>query len=200
MNGRVVKTGYLKKRVDGPVFLHFLNLDGDGQADLRNHGGTEKAAYAYPSEHYNDWRAELPEADLEWGVFGENFTVEGMFEDEINIRDCFRIGEVAEVRVTQPRIPCPKLGMRFGDPGMVQRFRDRDWPGFYLGVVREGLVQAGDVIERTVRDPIGITVANMHRMMYSEKIDVRLAEQALSAPNLSEEWQSFLLDRIAQTR
>jgi MOSC domain-containing protein YiiM len=195
-NGRVLRTGYFKESVEGPVFLHFLNLDGDRQADLTNHGGTEKAAYAYPSEHYKAWRAEWPDAGLQWGVFGENFTTEGLLEDEVNIRDCFRIGE-AEVRVTQPRIPCPKLGMRFGDPGMVQRFRDRGWPGFYLAVVREGLVQPGDAIERTVRDPNGITVADMHRMIHSEKIDVRLAEHALRAPELSEEWQNFLRHRIA---
>ena len=199
-NSRVVRTGYIKKTVEGPVFLRFLNLDGDGQTDLINHGGTEKAAYAYPSEHYESWRAELPDASLEWGAFGENFTVEGLFEEEINIRDRFRIGEVAEVRVTQPRIPCPKLGMRFGDPGMVQRFQDRPWPGFYLGVVCEGQVQAGDKIERTFRDSNGITVVDMHRMIHSEKIDVGLAEHALSAPDLSEEWQGFLRGRIAQAR
>jgi MOSC domain-containing protein YiiM len=199
-NDRIVMTGYIKKRAEGPVFLRLLNLDGDGQRDLVNHGGTEKAAYAYPSEHYESWRAELPDANLEWGAFGENFTVEGLFENEINIRDRFRIGKVAEVRVTQPRIPCPKLGMRFGDPGMVQKFQDRPWPGFYLGVACEGPVEAGDTIERTFRDPTGITVVDMHRMIHSEKIDVSMAEYALRAADLPDEWQDFLRNRIAQAR
>src|SRR6266576_6040871 len=120
-NGGPVATGIFKEPVQWPVMLRTLNLDGDRQADLSVHGGVSKAAYAYPSEHYGYWRAELPGMDLPWVMFGENFTTEGLLEEAIYIGDRFRIGET-EVMVTEPRMPCYKLGIKFGRPDIIKRF------------------------------------------------------------------------------
>src|SRR5205085_1517230 len=119
--GEPVSTGIFKEPVEGRVMLRTLNLDGDRQADLTVHGGPSKAVYAYPSEHYEFWKTELPETQLPWGMFGENFTTEGLLESEVNIGDRFRIGE-AEVMVTQPRMPCYKLGIKFGRSDILRRF------------------------------------------------------------------------------
>src|SRR5882724_12583457 len=140
--GRPVRTSIWKSPVTGPVIVKTLNLDGDQQADLTVHGGEKKAVYVYPSEHYALWRAELPGVDLPWGAFGENLTTEGLMEDSVHIGDRFRIGS-AELVVTQPRMPCFKLGIRFGRPDIVKRFLRSGRTGFYLTVTREGQVEAG---------------------------------------------------------
>ena len=198
-NGRIVTTGIFKEPVEGPVFLRTLNLDGDGQADLTVHGGAAKAVYAYPSEHYAAWRAELPDFGLAWGGFGENFTTEGLLEEEVHIGDRFRIGE-AEVTVTQPRMPCFKLGIRFGDPGMVERFLERSWPGFYLSVAREGLVRPGDAVERLGRDPNGVPVTDMYSLFSSGDLDPASAERALRIKALPEMWKKQLWRWIANAQ
>jgi len=161
--GRAVATGIWKAPVAGPVVLRTTNLDGDRQADLSVHGGPRKAVYVYPSEHYAHWRAELPEADLAvWGAFGENFTTAGLLEEEVAIGDRFRVG-TAEVQVTQPRMPCFKLGIKLGDPGMVERFLHSGRPGFYLSVLREGVVEAGDAFELLGPKDGGPTIAQVFR-------------------------------------
>ncbi|MBI2115875.1 MAG: MOSC domain-containing protein, partial [candidate division NC10 bacterium] len=144
--GKTVKTGIFKEPVPGRVQVHRLNLDGDRQADLSVHGGPSKAVYAYPSEHYGYWRQELPGMDLPWGMFGENFTTEGLLEDLVNIGDRFRVGS-AEVMVTEPRLPCYKLGVKFGREDIVKRFLQSGRTGFYVAVLQEGEVGAGDGIE-----------------------------------------------------
>jgi len=131
--GKVVTTGIFKKPVDVAVMLRTLNLDGDGQADLSVHGGISKAVYAYPSEHYAFWRAEFPEMNLPWGMFGENFTTEGLLEEEIYIGDRFRVGE-AEITATEPRMPCYKLGIKFGRADIMKRFLASRRSGFYFAV------------------------------------------------------------------
>ena len=138
-HGRSVTTGIFKEPIAGPVMLRTLNLDGDAQADLTVHGGTTKAAYAYPLEHYEYWRNELPDMDLPFGMFGENFTTEGLLEKEVNIGDRFRIGD-AEVVVTEPRVPCYKLGIKFGRADILKRFLASRRIGFYFAVLREGEV------------------------------------------------------------
>lgn len=158
--GRHVRTSIWKSPREGRVRVGKLNVDGDGQSDLSVHGGPQKAVYAYPSEHYEFWRAELPDAELEWGAFGENLTTEGLLEPEVMMGDWIRIGS-AEFEVTQPRMPCFKLGIRFGRDDMVKRFLHSGRSGFYLAVVREGDVAAGDGIEFTARDPRGLSVAAM---------------------------------------
>src|SRR6266702_3569389 len=142
-HGEPVATGIFKEPVPGPVMLRTLNLDGDRQADLSVHGGPSKAVYAYPSEHYEYWRHELPEMEIPWGMFGENFKSEGLHEAQLNIGDQFRIAS-AVVMVTEPRLPCYKLGIRFGRADIIKRFLASERTGFYLSVLREGEVGAGD--------------------------------------------------------
>src|SRR5215471_21601555 len=144
-HGRSVTTGIYKEPVSGRVALRKLNLHGDRQADLSVHGGADKAVYCYPVVHYNYWKAELSGRDLPFGMFGENFTIDGLSEDSIHIGDRLSIGS-AEVMVTQPRLPCYKLGVRFESDDMVKRFLASRRTGFYLAVACEGDVGAGDEI------------------------------------------------------
>src|SRR5689334_22916200 len=144
-NGEPVSTGIFKEPVSGRVMLRTLNLDGDRQADLSVHGGPYKAVYVYPSEHYSFWEEELDSPNLPRGMFGENFTTMGLFETEISIGDKFQVGS-AEVMVTQPRMPCFKLALRFGRSDMLKRFLASQRTGFYLSVLKEGEVIAGDEV------------------------------------------------------
>jgi MOSC domain-containing protein YiiM len=177
---REVTTGIFKSPVPGPVMLRRLNLDGDRQADLENHGGRNKAVYAYPSEHYEFWRGELPGMDLPWGIFGENLTIEGLMEDAACIGDHFRIGE-AVVAVSQPRIPCYKLGFRFGRDDIVKRFLASGRSGIYFSVVEEGMVKAGDAIERIHRNEHGISVAEINRAYVHGRENIPLVRRIVGA-------------------
>jgi MOSC domain-containing protein YiiM len=188
---RTVSTGIFKEPVEGPIMMRTLNLDGDRQADLSVHGGAEKAVYVYPSEHYAPWRAELPGVELAWGGFGENFTTEGLLEEDVHLGDRFRIGE-AEVQVTQPRMPCFKLGILFGDPGIVERFLVSRRSGFYVAVLREGTVEAGDPIERLAMDPHRVSVADFNRLYVGEERDEDTLARALQVEALPEGWKSYL--------
>ena len=161
--GAKVRTSIFKLPVTGPVRVKTLNLDGDQQSDLTVHGGRNKAVYVYPSEHYPAWRAELPDADLSWGAFGENFTVEGLLEDAVFIGDRLLCG-TAEFIVTQPRQPCYKLGVKFDRLDMVKQFHRSGRCGFYLAVVRTGTVTAGDAITLIpTTDADRISVAEAYR-------------------------------------
>ncbi len=161
--GRMITTGIFKDPVEGRTTLHRLNLDGDGQADLTVHGGPDMAVYAYPAEHYVYWRQELPGMDLPWGMFGENFSTEGLLEGSVNIGDRFRIG-TAEVQVTQPRVPCYKLSLRFRRDDIIKRFLASRRTGFYLRVLQEGEVAPGDPFELTSRTGSNVTVADITRL------------------------------------
>lgn len=183
---RTVSTGIFKEPVKGPVMMRTLNLDGDRQADLTVHGGTHKAVYVYPSEHYAFWGGGLP-----WGSFGENFTTEGLLEDRVHLGDRFRIGE-AEVVVSQPRMPCFKLGIKFGDPAIVNRFLESRRSGFYLAVLREGWVEAGDSVELLGEDPNRVTVDDFNRLFLGEG-DGDLLARALEIESLPESWKDYLL-------
>lgn len=149
-------TGIFKEPVAGRVTVRRLGLDGDKQADLRVHGGPEKAVYAYPSEHYEYWKTELGR-QLSWGMFGENLTTQGLREDQVHLEDEFRIGSATLV-VTQPRFPCYKLGIKFGTMEMVSRFQATGRSGFYLSVRKEGELQAGDQIELIRRNITSPTI------------------------------------------
>jgi MOSC domain-containing protein YiiM len=197
--GQSVSTGIYKSPAEGRVALRALNLDGDRQADLTVHGGPFKAVYAYPSEHYAYWRKELPGAELPWGVFGENFTTEGFDELGVNIGDSFRVGS-AEVTVTQPRLPCYKLGIRFGRADMLKRLLVSGRTGFYFSVRREGEVGAGDEFEPTTRDENGVTVADITRLYFRDKDDVETLRRAVAVEALPESWREHFreqLDRAA---
>lgn len=193
--GRSVTTGIFKEPVKAPVMLRTLNLDGDKQADLSVHGGVDKAVYAYPSEHYDYWRAELSGMDLPWGMFGENFTTEGLLEDGVYIGDRFGIGE-AEVIVTQPRMPCYKLGIKFGRADMVKRFLASLRTGFYFAVVRGGMVNAGNAIELIGRDKHGISVADITRIYAFEKDDIETLRRAIEVDALPESWKGYFQHQV----
>src|SRR5438045_9546283 len=143
--GKRVTTGIFKEPIQERVMMRTLNLDGDQQADLTVHGGVSKAVYAYPSEHYNYWRSEFPGMDLSWGMFGENFTTEGLLEDTVYVGDRFRISET-EVMVREARMPCYKLGIKFGRGDIVKRFLASSRTGFYFAGLRGGLFGCGDEV------------------------------------------------------
>lgn len=195
--GRTVTTGIFKDPVEGSVVLRKLNLEGDRQADLSVHGGPDKAVYAYPSEHYDYWRDVLAGTDLPWGMFGENFTTAGLIENEINIGDRFRIGS-ALVMVTQPRMPCYKLGVKFGRDDILKLFLQSRRSGFYFSVIEEGEVAAGDAIESVSRDPAGITVADITGLYANDEPDLRLMKRASAVEALPPSWRAYFLKQLSR--
>jgi MOSC domain-containing protein YiiM len=194
-DGKIVTTGIFKEPVEGEVMLRTLNLDGDKQADLTVHGGASKAVYGYPSEHYEFWRKELPDMKLSYGMFGENFTVEGMFEDSLYIGDRFRVGE-AEIMVTEPRLPCYKLGIKFGRSDILKRFLVSRRTGFYFAVLKEGEVGAGDKIEPLERDRNRITVSDITRLYAFEKSDLKTLPRALEVEALPKSWRDYFRKQL----
>ena len=199
--GRIVTTGIYKQPVADRVALRKLNLDGDRQADLTVHGGEYKAVYCYPLAHYDYWRAELPGADLPMGVFGENFTTDGLLEDSVHLGDRLSAGS-AELVVTQPRLPCYKLGIRFQSDDMVRRFFASRRTGFYVAVVREGEVGADDEIQVIARDQNAVPVAEITRL-YAEKrygsAELETVQRAMRVAALPESWKEYFRDRLAKT-
>ena len=193
--GKLVTTGIFKEPVQGRVMTRKLNLDGDQQADLTVHGGVSKAFYLYPSEHYGYWRTEFPEMDLPWGMFGENFTTDGLLENAVYIGDRFRIGET-EVMVTEPRMPCYKLGIKFGRADIIKRFLASRRTGFYFAVVREGTVGAGDAVELVGREQQDISVANITRLYAFDRDDVKTLRQAIQIKALPESWKGYFRHRL----
>jgi MOSC domain-containing protein YiiM len=194
--GKPITTGIYKEPVAGRVPLRMANLDGDRQADLRVHGGPEKAVYAYPSESYELWSRERPELDFGPGVFGENLTTEGLADDEISIGDRFRIGS-AELVVTQPRLPCFKLGIKMRRDEFVTEFLDRGLLGFYLAVVRPGDVAAGDPIVELERDPRGVRVPEIARLYAGDRNDVNGMRRAAALDTLPRSWRDYFARRVA---
>jgi MOSC domain-containing protein YiiM len=192
--GKSVTTSIFKEPVQGRVALRYLNLDGDRQSDLTVHGGVNKAVYAYPSEHYDYWRRELPGVELPWGMFGENLTVEGLFEDQLNIGDQFRIGS-AELAVTQPRLPCYKLAVKFDRDDILKRFLESGLTGLYFAVRKEGEVGAGDSIEIIKRDVNELTVSDVTRL-YLAKDDFETLQRALKVEALPDDWKSYFEAQI----
>jgi MOSC domain-containing protein YiiM len=193
--GRLVRTSIWKSPVEGRVRVASLNLEGDRQSDLSVHGGEEKAVYVYPSEHYEYWARELPGQDLPRGAFGENFTTEGLLEPDVRIGDRIRLGS-AEFLVTQPRMPCFKLGVRFGRDDMVKRFLRSRRTGFYLAVVREGEASRGDPIEFSGRDDHGVTVADIAALYASDMENEDLLRRAVELPALPESWRDYFRKRL----
>ena len=186
--GKTIRTGIYKEPVQGRIMLRRLDLDGDGQADLVGHGGIYKAVHVYSIENYDHWKRELGREDFSYGQFGENFTVEGMREDDIHIGDVFRVG-AALVEVTQPRVPCFKLAMKMGMPGFLKLFMPSERVGFYFRVLEEGEVGAGDVLERTKVGPEQMTVRQMFHLLYFDNKNVESARKALRIPALSPGWR-----------
>ena len=193
-NGKIVRTSIFKQPVTGRVRVARLNVEGDQQSDLTVHGGPEKAVYAYPSEHYPFWRGELANMDLAWGVFGENFTTTGLLEETLHIGDRVRIGS-AEFVVTQPRMPCYKLGIRFNRSDMVKRFLQSGRTGFYFAVLREGEVGAGDSIELLEKDKNNIPVADVVNL-YRGAANQELLRRVSELPSLPNSWREYFRKRL----
>ena len=195
----LVTTGIFKEPIHHRAILRKLNLDGDKQADLTVHGGLDKAVYSYPAEHYGHWQKELPGMYLSWGMFGENFTTEGLFEDNVNIGDQFQIGS-AIVIATQPRMPCYKLGVKFGRMDIVKRFLASGLTGIYFKVLQEGEVGAGDVIKLIRRDDNNVTVKDVIRIYSVDKDDVQTLERAIKVKDLPDGWRSHFIEQLDQSK
>jgi MOSC domain-containing protein YiiM len=189
-----VSTAIFKEPVEGAITARKLNLDGDRQADLTVHGGPDKAVYAYPVEHYGYWRMQLPEMPATWGAFGENLTTGGVLEKDLNIGDQVRIG-AALLQVSQPRMPCYKLQVRFDRDDMTRLFALSRRSGFYFSVIEEGEVKAGDAIEVVKRDEHGVSVADVNGLYFDRTIDPMLVKRALQVPALTAESRSMVLSR-----
>jgi MOSC domain-containing protein YiiM len=197
VNGQTVRTSIWKSPREGRLRVTALNIDGDQQSDLTVHGGPTKAVYCYPSEHYAYWREELPHTDLSWGVFGENLTTEGLLETDVYIGDRLRIG-TAEFRVTQPRQPCFKLAIRFGREDMIKRFVDSGRSGFYVSVVREGALAAGDVIDVVERATRSMSVAEIVSLRYDDYDKQDELRRAAELPDLSAGWRDHFRKRAEE--
>jgi MOSC domain-containing protein YiiM len=192
-----VSTGIFKEPVGGRIMLRTTNLDGDGQADLENHGGVDRAAYAYSIENYDHWRRELGRDEFAFGQFGENFTVEEMVEDDIHIGDVFRVGD-ALVEVSQPRPPCFKLGIKMGMAGFPKLFLASGRVGFYLRVLEEGEVGARDAFERVESDPEQVSVREMSRLLFFEPENLEGAKRVLHVRALSPGWRDSFEERLTK--
>jgi MOSC domain-containing protein YiiM len=197
-NGNTIMTGIFKAPAEGRITLRRLNLDGDRQADLSVHGGADKAVYAYPVEHYDYWRRELLEMELPFGMFGENLTTEGLLEEAVNIGDRFHVGS-AELMVTQPRLPCYKLGIKFGRDDMIKRFLASRRTGFYFSVLHEGEVGAGDEIELIGRDAHNVPVSDITKLYVNKNFiakDLEALHRAMQVEALPERWRGYFLRKI----
>jgi MOSC domain-containing protein YiiM len=196
--GRHVTTSIYKEPVEGRIALRTLNLDGDRQSDLTVHGGKDKAVYFYPVEHYAYWSAELPGTPLPFGVFGENFTVEGFLEDAIHVGDRISVGS-AEVIVTQPRLPCYKLGIRFESDDMVKRFLVSRRTGFYAAVLREESVGLGDEVVLLEHDTNSVPVSAILHLYVAKEYDaadLRQVRVALAAEALPDSWKRYFEEKL----
>jgi MOSC domain-containing protein YiiM len=192
-----VLTSIFKTPVSGRVAVRWHNIDGDRQSDLTVHGGPGKAVYCYPHEHYKYWAEQLPDIELRYGNFGENLTTEGLLEEEVSIGDRFRAGS-ALLQVTQPRMPCFKLNIRFDRPDMVKRFWRSGRPGIYFAIVEEGDVAAGDAIVMTEAAAVRITLSDVVRLHTGQTTDPDLLDRAMRAP-LAGSWKADIMERLAAT-
>ncbi len=195
--GKTVRTAIWKDQVEGPRMVRRINIDGDDQADRRAHGGEHRAVFVYQIESYRYWERELGRDDFTYGQFGENFTVEGLADDEVCIGDRYRIGE-ALFEVTQPRVTCYRVGIRMNEPAMPTLLVAHHRPGFYFRVLDEGPVQAGDEIERVAQGPEQLTVADVDALLYLPAKSRALLERALRVPALSEGWQGSFRELLAK--
>jgi MOSC domain-containing protein YiiM len=193
--GEVVRTGIFKAPVTGRAAVTRLNVAGDQQADLSVHGGVDKAVYAYPGEHYAFWREALPGVELPWGAFGENLTTDGLSEATVRVGDELRIGSTQLV-VTQPRMPCFKLNVRFGRPDMVKRFLRSGRTGFYLAVVQEGDIGPGDAVALSPVSDRAITVAEVVSLYTADAGNQDRLQRASEATGLPEAWRDYFRQRL----
>lgn len=199
--GKIIRTGIFKEPVTGPVRVDSRNLEGDEQADPKNHGGEHKAVYAYSLDHYEYWRGVLDRTEMTYGQFGENLTISGLDERESCIGDQLRIG-TALFTVTQPRVPCFKLGIRFGDEKVPKLFTEAARTGFYLRVLQGGCMEAGDSTELLERGRGQVAIRTLFEayMRPKGKDAEKTLLQALEVPELSPEWRASITKRLRYSR
>lgn len=201
--GQQVTTSIFKEPVQGRIALRTLNLDGDRQSDLSVHGGKDKAVYCYPIEYYDYWRVELAGLSLPYGSFGENFTIDGLAqhglaEDTIHVGDRLSVG-TAELMVTQPRLPCYKLGIRFESDVMIKRFLNSRRTGFYVSVIREGSVSAGDELTTLDHNQDSVPVSEVTRLYLAKEFDrqdARQVRRAIAARGLPDSWKTYFQEKL----
>ena len=193
--GQKVIPGIFKEPIEGRIILRRLNLDGDKQADLTVHGGPDKAVYAYPIEHYEFWHKVYPYMKMPNGMFGENFTTEGLMEDVVNVGDIFRIGS-AKVIATQPRMPCYKLGVKFGRMDVLKRFLASGRSGIYFKVLEEGEVGTGDPIIQIKKDINRVGISDIVRLYASDRENIKLMRRAVKVEALPDGWKDYFYEQI----
>lgn len=194
---KTVTTSIFKAPVSGRIRANRLNLAGDEQSDLSVHGGAEKAVYVYPSEHYAFWHEQLPDFPLPWGTFGENFTSSGLLENAVCIGDRLRVG-TAEFTVTQPRMPCFKLAIRFDRADMVKRFLQSGRSGFYLSVLQEGEVATDDTVTFVSRDEHAVSVADIVALYTVDDANQNLLRRASDVTALPRGWRDYFRQRLRE--
>ncbi len=195
--GRQVRTGIFKEPVAGRVAVRRLNLEGDQQADLNVHGGPNMAVYLYPAEYYAFWHEQFPEMELPWGMFGENLTIWGLLDESVYIGDQLQVGS-AHLVVTQPRLPCYKLALKFGRDDILKRLLQTGYSGFYCAVLQEGEVAAGDPIKLLHRDKHEVSVLDIVRLEGDGSDDIDLLRRALAVEALPPSWRDYLIKRLAR--
>jgi MOSC domain-containing protein YiiM len=195
--GRTLRTGIFKEPAADRVALRRLNLDGDQQADLTVHGGPAKAVYVYPADYYAFWREQFPDMELPWGMFGENLTISGVLDDMVYIGDQLEVGS-AQLLVTEPRMPCYKLGLRFGRDDVLKIFFQSGFSGFYCAVLKEGEVAAGDPVKWLQRDRHEVSVLDITRLEREGYYDLDLLRRAVEVEALSQDWRDTFLKRLSQ--
>lgn len=194
--GQLVQTGIYKYAVDAPLFLGKEDVEYDHVMDRRFHGGVDKACYLYSADHYPVWQSKYPDQDWKWGMFGENLTVSGLNESEIRIGDRYQIGE-AEVQVSQPRQPCFKLGVRFGDQSVVSDFRELPYPGVYVRVIKPGYLRKDNEMILIERNPNSLSVSQVFSLFRSNRNDQELIQKAIEEPFLAESCRRDLLKLLS---
>jgi len=197
--GKTVTTSIFKEEVFGSIKVNFLNLEGDQQSDLKVHGGTNKAVYAYPFEHYAFWEEKRSDLKFQAGLFGENLSITGLDEDSVSVGDVFRIGSVV-FEATSPRLPCFKLGIKMNDPSFIRDFMQAERTGFYFKVLEEGVLEAGNAIERVSEDPYQLSIREVTRLYTVERENKALLEKAINTPSLPSDWVEFFQKKLQQLK
>jgi MOSC domain-containing protein YiiM len=195
----LVTTGIFKNPVKHRIRLNKLNFEGDKQADLTVHGGIDKAVYAYPAEHYEYWKKEIKDFEYSWGTFGENLTTEGLLEDHVNIGDQFKIGS-AMVIATQPRMPCYKLGVRFGRMDIIKRFMASERSGIYFKVAQEGEIGVDDKIELIKSAKKGVTIHDIVSLQTTDSKNIEMMDRAIKTKDLPDGWRNYFIEKISQLK
>ncbi|WMJ73957.1 MOSC domain-containing protein [Cytophagaceae bacterium ABcell3] len=194
VNGREEKTGFFKSVVHRPISLGKNGVEGDRIGDRVHHGGPDKACYLYSFDHYDFWRAKYPNLNWDYGMFGENLTVQGLNEAEVNIGDIFNVG-TATVQLSQPRQPCYKLGVKFEDPKMVKAFKSTPYPGVYVRVLEEGFVKAGDNFQLVNKSHNSLSVAQVFELIYDKTPCSEILHQAINDEALAINVKNYLLNK-----